>query len=201
MPVSSDVMGDDEIVVPPGSAIISKTDPKGYITYANDLFVNISGFAREELMGKQHNIIRHPDMPRSIFKLMWDRISRGEELHVYVKNRTKQGQFYWVLAKVSPIVTTDMDPYRRGKGYNFPTKKIVGYQSWRITPPDREVLPEVAHLYGLLRKLELSTPNPREGLAIAYRSLTQDLSADGLCYDDIFARLFEKHVAEFPPMA
>jgi len=83
--------------------IVSKTDPKGIITYVNDNFCKISGYSKEELIGKPHNIIRHPDMPKEIFKDMWDTIKRGEIWRGIIKNRKKDGGEYWVEAGIMPI--------------------------------------------------------------------------------------------------
>ena len=82
--------------------IVSKTDTKGKITYANRIFMEISGYAESELLGVQHNILRHPDMPRGAFKLMWDYISSGKEFFAYVINLCKNGDHYWVLANITP---------------------------------------------------------------------------------------------------
>ena len=82
--------------------IVSKTDPTGRITYGNRIFIEFSGYGESELLGAQHNIIRHPDMPRSVFKLLWDTIQSRKECFAYVKNLAKDGSFYWVFAHVTP---------------------------------------------------------------------------------------------------
>lgn len=87
--------------------IVTKTDNKGKICYANDIFVNISGFTEAELIGQPHNVIRHPAMPRAIFKLLWDRILGGDEIFAYVVNRAKNGDHYWVFAHVTPNIGPD----------------------------------------------------------------------------------------------
>ena len=101
--------------------IVSKTDLKGSITYANDLFIEISGFTEKELIGTPHNILRHPDMPKAIFKLLWERVQAGNEVFAYVKNRTKNHYYYWVHAYITPIVDTK-------------TNQIIGYHSVRRAP-------------------------------------------------------------------
>lgn len=99
-PTRSEVrLADDEFIV-------SKTDPKGRITYANRTFMKISGFAEPELLGIQHNVVRHPDMPRAVFKLLWETLERGEEFFGYVKNLCRDGSFYWVLANITPDYDT-----------------------------------------------------------------------------------------------
>ncbi len=100
--------------------IVSKTNAKGIITYGNPIFIEFSGYSEEELLGSQHNIIRHPDMPRAAFKLAWDTIQAGKEFFAYVKNMSKDGGFYWVFTHITP----DYD--RSGQ--------IVGYPSVRRCP-------------------------------------------------------------------
>ena len=79
--------------------LVSETDAKGVITYCNDYFTEISGYKREELIGKQHNIIRHPDMPRLVFKLLWERIQSGKNVNALVKNLAKNGKYYWIFTE------------------------------------------------------------------------------------------------------
>ncbi len=80
--------------------IVSKGDAEGNITYTNPIFMKISGYSQGELLDKPHSILRHPDMPKAIFKYLWDNISEGKEVHAYVKNLCKDGSYYWVLAQV-----------------------------------------------------------------------------------------------------
>ena len=82
--------------------IVSKTDTKGRITYCNRIFMKIAGYSEAQLLGKQHNIIRHPDMPRSVFQMLWDTIESGREFFGYVKNLRRDGGFYWVFANITP---------------------------------------------------------------------------------------------------
>lgn len=84
------------------SYIVSKTDTKGRITYANRIFMRISDYSEKELIGVQHNILRHPDMPRGAFQLMWDTVSTGQEFFAYVINLCKNGDHYWVFANITP---------------------------------------------------------------------------------------------------
>ena len=105
-----------EVPYPPGLRIVSKTDLKGIITYVNEGFVDISGFARDELIGRNHNIVRHPDMPPQAFEWLWDTLKQGLPWRGIVKNRCKNGDHYWVNALVVPVLN---------KG------KIAGYMSVR----------------------------------------------------------------------
>ncbi len=82
--------------------IVSKTDLKGIITYANRTFLDVALYREDEVLGMPHSIIRHPDMPRCVFKLLWDTIEEGNEIIAYVKNMAKNGDFYWVFAHVTP---------------------------------------------------------------------------------------------------
>jgi PAS domain S-box-containing protein len=93
--------------------LVSKTDLKGRITYGNRIFIEYSGYSEDELLGTQHNIVRHPDMPRGVFKFLWDTLQSGQECFAYVKNRSKDGGFYWVFANVTPSYGADgrMDGY------------------------------------------------------------------------------------------
>ncbi len=98
----------------PEEIIVSKTDPRGVITYANDVFVRVSGYAEPDILGKPHNLIRHPAMPRAVFRLMWDVIPTGQELFAYVLNLAADGGHYWVLAHVTPT----FGPGRAITGYH-----------------------------------------------------------------------------------
>jgi len=120
-----------EVSFPAGKVLISKTDTKGIITYVNDEFVEISGYSHQELIGKSHNIVRHPDMPPQAFKWMWDDIKAGKPWRNVVKNRCKNGDHYWVRATVSPI---------------FEEGRITGYVSMRRAPT-RSQIDEAAETY------------------------------------------------------
>jgi aerotaxis receptor len=99
----SKVIAVDEEYVFEGSAIISQTDLKGIITYVNKKFCEVSAYSMDELMGKPHNIIRHPDMPRAAFARMWKTISSGQVWNGLVKNLRKDGLYYWVETEILPI--------------------------------------------------------------------------------------------------
>ena len=126
---------DQEYVVPEDEILVSRTTPKGVITYASDAFVRSSGFSREELLGQAHNLVRHPDMPPAAFADLWQTIKAGRPWTGIVKNRRKDGGFYWVRANVSPIAAHG---------------KIVGYISVR-TKPSRAEIDSAADLYAQMR--------------------------------------------------
>ncbi len=120
--------------------IISTTDLKGIISYANEDFIEISGFSRDELIGKNHNIVRHPDMPPEAFRDLWDTIQGGKPWRGIVKNRCKNGDHYWVEAYVTPVYEGD---------------RLVGYQSVR-TRPDRSEVSSAEELYRKFRNNQIS---------------------------------------------
>ena len=96
-----------EIHLADNDIIISETDSKGMITFANDTFVKYSGYVKDELLGKPHNILRHPDMPKAAFADLWQTIKDGKTWNGFVKNRTKNGDFYWVYATAAPVTAPD----------------------------------------------------------------------------------------------
>jgi PAS domain S-box-containing protein len=108
-----------EYVLKNDDFLVSQTDEKGIILFANDDFCKIAGYKLEELMGKPHNVVRHRDMPRAAFKDLWDTVKRGNVWSGYVKNATKNGGFYWVYATVYPMY----DEVRREKTYMSCRKK------------------------------------------------------------------------------
>lgn len=94
------------------AAIVSETDQYGTITFVNDTFCRIAKYSREELLGKPHNIVRHPDMPKAVFKEMWDTIKKGEIFQGIVKNKAKDGSPYWVIATIGGVLDTNGKPYK-----------------------------------------------------------------------------------------
>ena len=116
--------------------IVSKTDLKGRITYANKIFIEFSGYSQDELFNIQHNIIRHPDMPRGVFHLLWQTLQAGKEFNGYVKNMSKDGGFYWVFANVTP----SFDNNNRVIGYHSVRRKASQKAIDVLTPIYREML-------------------------------------------------------------
>ncbi len=149
--------------------IVSKTDLKGRITYGNRIFIEFSGYSEAELLGTQHNIIRHPDMPRAVFKLLWDTIQAKKECNAYVKNMAKDGSFYWVFANVTP---------------NFDNNgNVTGFFSVRRKPKASGV-ETVTGLYRTMLQEE-QRAGARDAIAASTRILTDLLAAKGLSYDEL----------------
>ncbi len=113
-----------EIKLPKNMMIVSETNEKGIVVYANDDFCKIAGFSREELIGKAHNIVRHKDMPKAAFEDLWKTIKSGNIWHGIVKNYTKNGDYYWVNATAYRSKTVD------GK---------IRYVSVRVKPTEKEI--------------------------------------------------------------
>lgn len=158
--------GADEIIV-------SKTDPKGRLIYANEVFLRLAGYSEAEIIGQPHNVIRHPEMPRCIFKLLWETIQSGKECFAYVVNRAKNGDHYWVLAHVTPTFSS--------------TGEIVSYHSNRRVPK-REAVAKAQALYAELAAIERGTEDRKIGMENAYKALTDKLLALGVPYDEfVFA--------------
>ena len=137
---------DDEIIV-------SKTNLKGHITYANRVFMKLADCSERELLGEPHAIIRHPAMPRCIFKLLWDTIQGGNEIFAYVLNRSKNGDEYWVFAHVTPSFD--------GSG------NISGYHSSRRVPERRILNETIIPLYKSLLEEEERHQSRKDGKALA----------------------------------
>lgn len=149
--------------------IVSMTDLKGIITYCNRIFIEFSGYSESELLGTQHNVIRHPDMPRAVFKLLWDKIQNREECFAYVKNMAKDGGFYWVFTNVTP--TFD------------PAGNITGYFSVRRKPKPSGVQTASA-VYAAMLEAEKKA-GPANAIAAATKVLVDILNEKGLSYDEL----------------
>ncbi len=154
--------GDEEIIV-------SKTDGRGFITYANDVFLRVSGYDESELVGKPHNVIRHPDMPRCVFRLLWETIAGGDEMFAYVLNLAADGAHYWVFAHVTPSFGQRAE--------------IVGYHSNRRSP-DRAAVKAIAEVYAALLAEEARHPHVPEAMEASTAMLLGVLADRGQSYDE-----------------
>lgn len=148
--------------------IVSKTDLKGRITYGNRIFIEFSGWTEKELLGSQHNIVRHPDMPRAIFKLLWDTVREKRECNAYVKNMAKDGSFYWVFANVTPSLDS--------------AGNIIGYFSVRRKPKAPSVK-NVTDLYRTMLAAE-QRAGAKNAIDASTAILTNLLAEKGLSYDE-----------------
>jgi PAS domain S-box-containing protein len=155
--------------------IVSKTDLKGRIIYANRTFCTVAGYSEGELLGAPHSIVRHPDMPRAVFKFLWDRILEGHEVFAYVKNMAKTGDHYWVFAHVTP--TCD------------PAGNILGFHSNRRVPEPRIVHEIITPLYDALLRTEQATANGKDALAASYRQLVEIVQSKANSYDELIFSL------------
>jgi len=149
--------------------IVSMTDTKGRITYGNRIFIEFSGYSESELLGAQHNIIRHPDMPRAVFSLLWSKIVNREECFAYVKNMAKDGSFYWVFTNVTP--TFD------------PSGNITGYFSVRRKPKFSGIR-TASEVYRLMLEAEKKA-GPANAIAASTQVLVNILNEKGLSYDEL----------------
>jgi len=131
---------DEAIVLDPKRYIVSETDEKGKITFANDYFIEVSGYTLDELLGKPHSIVRHPDMPKVVFKLLWETISQGKNINAVVKNLAKDGRYYWIFTEFETRKDTD-------------TGEIIGYHAARKSI-SKHVLEIIADLYAQLLEIE-----------------------------------------------
>ena len=149
--------------------IVSKTDLKGHITYCNPLFLKLAGYSEKELLQQPHSIIRHPDMPRSIFKLLWETVENGKEIFAYVVNRTKLGDHYWVFAHVTPTFDAH--------------GQIIGYHSNRRVPA-RSAVETISGLYKQLLDVERPYRNPKDACQASIAVLQNILKENGITYDE-----------------
>ncbi|MEA1954312.1 MAG: PAS domain-containing protein [Campylobacterota bacterium] len=132
---------DIEVKVDSKKELLSETDARGVITYANENFVELSGYREEELVGSPHNLLRHVDMPKTVFKLLWDSLSIGKPYKAIIQNKRKDGPYYWVYSEYEPLFDK--------------MKKIRGYRSKRYPVP-KSAISEVESIYRKLLDLETS---------------------------------------------
>jgi PAS domain S-box-containing protein len=161
-------MKEDEVIV-------TKTDTKGIITYANKTFGLLAEISPQEAIGKNHNIIRHPHMPRCVFKFLWDTIAADNEIFAYVLNRSLNGDHYWVLAHITPSYDS--------------AGNIVAYHSNRRKPDQKIVQDIIAPLYANLLKLEQSYSSPKEGMNAALSEVVRLVTSSGKEFNEFVLTL------------
>jgi len=149
--------------------IVSKTDLKGRITYGNKIFIKISGYSENELIGAPHSILRHPDMPKIVFKLLWERIQNKQEIFAYVKNLCKDGSYYWVFANV----TATLDPQGNIRDYHSVRRKASAQALDVIRPLYTQLLDE----------------ERRDGMEASGKLLNKILEEKGVSYDELILSL------------
>ncbi|MFF5293550.1 PAS domain-containing protein [Paractinoplanes globisporus] len=145
--------GTDEIIV-------TKTDPRGIITYANEVFLRISALTEAEAVGQPHNVIRHPDMPRAVFKLLWDTIGQGQEMFAYVLNLATDGAHYWVFAHVTP----SRDAHGRHVGYHSNRRR-----------PETSAVAAVRRVYDRVRTAESRAGSTPAAVEAGWQALEDEL--------------------------
>lgn len=160
--------------------IVSKTDTRGIITYANDVFQRVSGYSEADLLGQPHNLIRHPEMPMCVFRVLWQTIAAGKEIFAYVVNQARNGDHYWVFAHVTPT-------FDRGG-------RIVGYHSNRRTP-SRSAVDVIKPIYAALCGEERKYSNSEEAIQAGLTLLTQTLQQAGLDYEQFVFSLEQEEAS------
>lgn len=156
------VFGNDELIV-------SKTDLKGRITYANDVFLRVSAFEEGDALGQPHNVIRHPAMPRCIFALLWETLEAGQEIFAYVVNLASDGAHYWVFAHITPSFDS--------------SGRTVGYHSNRRVASPAAVA-ACSEFYGRLVAVEKQHAKPADAIAASTAALKVELARLGQTYDE-----------------
>lgn len=165
---------DKEVSWDKTKTIMSKTDRFGTIEYANEVFIDVSGYEDYELMSQPHNIIRHPDMPKVIFKVLWDNLKKGENYHAIVKNLAKSGRYYWVI--------TDFDISKDEKG------NIVNYFARRKAVPQEVITKHIEPLYKRLLQIENAS-----GMEASEKYLVGYLEEQNKTYVDFIMEIMNEH--------
>jgi len=158
-----------EVVLKEEDFIVSKTDLKSRILYGNKIFIEISGYSEDELLGEFHNILRHPDMPRCAFKILYDHIQNGKEWFGFVKNLRKDGGYYWVFANISPTFDTNGN--------------IIEYYSVRRKPRDGFKM-IIEPLYKQLLQIEES-----EGMDGSLKAVENLLQSKNLTFNELMIKI------------
>lgn len=159
-----------EVFFDSSEIIVSKTDLKGRLTYANDVFLRIAEFGEGECLGEPRSLIRHPNMPRAVFKLLWDTVTAKKEIFAYVVNMTKTGDHYWVFAHVTPSLDE--------------TGNVIGFHSNRRIP-SREAVAKIEKLYAELLATEKKHSNAKEGMDASYQQLMSFVNDNGGNYEEL----------------
>jgi len=171
---------DKEVSWDKSQIIMSKTDPYGTIEYCNEAFIEASGYEDFELISKPHNIIRHPDMPSVIFKILWDNLKKGENYHAIIKNLAKNGRYYWVV--------TDFEISKDDAG------RVAHYVARRKAVASEVILRYIEPLYKRLLQIEQAS-----GMEASEKYLTGFLEDKGKTYVEYMVDIIEEHEAANRP--
>ena len=163
-----------EVVIRKDDFIVSKTDRKGKITYCNRIFIEISGYSEAELLSQPHKIIRHPDMPRSVFRALWQSLQAGQEFFGVVKNRTKTGGYYWAFANITPSFDAQ--------------GQLIGYFSVRRCP-SRNAIDRLDPLYRRMVEEEARHSSAQTAMDASWDLLQQQLNQTNSCYEEFILSL------------
>ena len=163
------IVTNNEVFFKQDEMIISKTDTKGKIIYCNEIFTKMAGYPAADLIGANHNIIRHPDMPKIAFKLLWDLLKAKKEFFGFVKNLSSDGSYYWVFAYITP----DFDK----------NKNVISYTSVRRKPP-QSATEAIASIYKLLLDAE-----KRGGMEASQSALNDFLAQKNFSYNEFVINL------------
>ena len=163
-----------EKILKDGDFIVSKTDLRGRITYGNRTFAAYAGLSESQYLGQPHNLIRHPDMPQGVFKLLWSTLEQGQEVFAFVKNLAADGSYYWVFANVTP--SFDASGQR------------VGYYSVR-RKASRKGIETVTALYRRMLQIEQAASSRKDGIEQSLAWVAQELQAMNRTYEQFVLSL------------
>ena len=166
--------GSKEIIMDDNDFIVSKTDPKGKITYCNRIFMQIAGYSEAELLGQPHNMIRHPDMPQAVFRLLWKTLQQGNEFFGLVKNKTRNGGFYWTFANVTPSYDQQ--------------NKLLGYYSVRRKPA-RSSIETISAIYHKMSQAEALHNKSKDAMDASTAILLEAVQNTGKDYNEFIIEL------------
>ncbi|MEJ2763532.1 PAS domain-containing protein [Photobacterium sp. MCCC 1A19761] len=156
---------------------MTKTNLEGKITYANRTFMRVANYSELELLGKDHNLIRHPDMPKGVFYGMWKTLKSGEEFFGFVKNSTADGNYYWVFANITP---------------DHLNGQMIGFYSVRRYA-SKAAIQEIERIYQKMREIEQSAGNKQAG-ETSWQWLADQIQREHqMGYEEYVLSLYEKH--------
>jgi PAS domain S-box-containing protein len=167
----------EEVSIGDEEFIVSKTNVRGHIIYANRVFMEISLLSEDQLINLNHNIIRHPDMPKGVFKYVWSTIKKGQEFFGYVKNLRSDGRYYWVFANITP----EYD--QQGN--------LLGYLSVRRKPP-ASAIKVIEPIYQQMLSIERQAHSDKDAVDKSLAFLQEELKSQNLDYQDFVINLFHR---------